>query len=405
MLTPEYLYRVAERSEEIASELHSYITMQMVDRILLRLSRGDDYIFTSRDAAQIWALQESGIMATDISKEIARITKIQESEILTAMQEAGVKALEYDDSIYRDAGLSPLPLSQSPHLTRIIERNYNDVYQEWRNFTRSTVDGAQTAFISAVDKAYTLSISGVISPTQAVREAINDIANSNIYIEYPSGRRDTIETATARAVRTSISQTTGEIQETRMREMKWDTILTSAHYGARTGDGGENPENHEWWQGKFFSLSGNGEFPDFKTNTGYGTVTGLCGAGCRHSFGPGDGKHNPFADIDVEESRRIEKLNKKQRAMERTIRKTKRAVQTLQKAVEDATDNELKFGLQQDLDRKSYLLTKQNKRYNDFNTENNLKNQNDRLQIAGWDRSNAAKASGAARRYKNLKEN
>ena len=41
------------------------------------------------------------------------------------MEEAGVKALEYDDKTYRAAGLSPMPLTQSPALIRLMERNYN----------------------------------------------------------------------------------------------------------------------------------------------------------------------------------------------------------------------------------------------------------------------------------------
>ena len=62
-----------------------------------------------------------------------------------------------------------------------------------------------------------------------------------------------------------------------------------------------------------------------------------------------------------------------------------------------------KFGLQQTLDRKSYLLSRQNKAYNDFCEQNGLRKQSERLQIARWQREQAAKARGAARRYQNAK--
>jgi len=404
MLYPDYLLRVSEPSEEIASELHAYILSQIVERIVLRIGRGDDYIFTPRDYSQVSILQESGELMEDIAAEIAKLTKVQQKEILAAMNEAGVKALEYDDKVYADAGLSPIPLQQSPYLTRVIERGYNATANEWENFTRTTAQAAQQTFVKAVDKAYTLAVSGAVSTSQAVREAVNEVAQDGVYIEYPSGRKDTIETATLRAVRTGIAQMSSEITIARMDEMDWDIILTSAHLGARTGDGGENPGNHEWWQGKFLSRLGKSNFPDFVKTTGYGTVTGLSGTNCRHSFGPGDGKHNPFKDIDTGESRKIEKLNKQQRALERRIRKTKRTVQVLKTAIDACKDEQLKFDLQQDYDKKSFLLSQQNKAYRDFNEENGLRNLDDRLRIAGWDREQAAAARGAATRYKNLKE-
>ena len=62
-----------------------------------------------------------------------------------------------------------------------------------------------------------------------------------------------------------------------------------------------------------------------------------------------------------------------------------------------------KFELQQTLDRKSYLLSRQNKAYNDFCEQNGLRKQSERLQIARWQREQAAKARGAARRYQNAK--
>ena len=75
----------------------------------------------------------------------------------------------------------------------------------------------------------------------------------------------------------------------------------------------------------------------------------------------------------------------------------------LQEAVEKCQDEAAKFELQQVLDRKSYLISKQNKAYNEFCKENNLRTQSERLQIARWSREQAAKARGAARRYQNAK--
>ena len=403
MLSPDYLARIAEGSEEIASQLHTYIIRQIIDRMMIRIGRGDDYLLTSSDRWRIQILQDAGYLLEDITAELSKITKRQEKEIKGAMEEAGVKALEYDHKIYEAAGLSPIPLTQSPQLIRLMERNMDATMGEWENYTRTTAEAAQRLFINECDNAYHLVSSGAVSYTQAVKEAVNNVVSGGVIVQYPSGHKDTIETATARAVRTGVAQATGDISIKRMEEMDWDIILVSAHIGARTGDGGQNPGNHLWWQGQFYSRTGSDRrFAPF-SQTGYRTGEGLCGWNCRHSFGSGDGVNNPYKDIQTADNYKVEQLEKRQRTLERRIRKTKREVMGLQEAVEKCQDEAAKFELQQALDRKSYLLSKQYKAYNEFCKENNLRTQSERLQIARWSREQAAKARGAVRRYQNAK--
>ena len=404
MLDPHYLQQIADGAENIAGQLHEYIIRQIVDRMMIRIGRGDSYLLTSSDRWRIEVLQDSGYLLEDITAELAKYTKRQEKEIKTAMEEAGVKALEYDDKIYQAAGLSPMPLTQSPALIRLMERNYRATLGEWNNYTRSTAQAAQRFFLNECDLAYNKVMSGAVSYSQAVREAVEAAVSGGVYVDYPTGHRDTIETATARAVRTGIAQAAGDISVKRMEEMDWDIILVSAHIGARTGDGGQNPGNHLWWQGQFYSRTGRDKrFPNFYEHTGYGTGEGLCGWNCRHSFGSGDGVNNPYQDIQTADNVRMEKLEQRQRALERRVRKTKREVMVLQEAVEKCQDEAAKFEIQQVLDRKSHLLSRQNKAYSDFCKENDLRPLNERLQIAKWSREQAAKARGAARRYQNTK--
>lgn len=403
MLDPHYLQQIADGAENIAGQIHEYIIRQIVDRMMIRLGRGDDYLLTSSDRWRIQVLQDAGYLLEDITAELAKYAKRQEKEIKAAMEEAGIKALEYDHKIYEAAGLSPMPLTQSPALIRLMERNYRATLGEWNNYTRTTAQAAQRLFLNECDLAYNKVLSGTVSYSQAVREAVESVASGGVYVDYPSGHRDTIETATARAVRTGIAQAAGDISLKRMEEMDWDIILVSAHIGARTGDGGQNPGNHLWWQGQFYSRTGKDKrFPPF-SQTGYGTGEGLCGWNCRHSFGSGDGVNNPYADIQTADNVRMEKLEQRQRALERRVRKTKREVMGLQEAVEKCQDEAAKFELQQALDRKSYLLSRQNKAYSDFCKENDLRPLNERLQIAKWSREQAAKARGAARRHQNAK--
>lgn len=406
MLTPEYLYRITESAENISSQLHTNIMQKIIERMMIRLGRGEDYLLTATDKWNIEVLQEAGYLLEDIQKELSDKTKKQVKEIKEAMEDAGVQALQWDDKIYQAAGLSPVPLLQSPALMRIIQRNYEATAGECQNFTRTTVNEAQRLFINQMDNAYHMVVSGAVSYTEAVRDAINDVSEVGMKVSYPSGYKLSIESATMMIVRTGISRAAAEVTTARMEEMDWDIVLVSAHLGARTGDGGMNPGNHLWWQGQFYSRTGRTkEYPDFKMTTGYGTGEGLCGWNCRHSFGPGDGINNPFSEKDIAyaDNYKIEKLQQRQRTLERRIRDSKRKVQNLQTAVDNCKDEKLKFELQQKLDRKSYTLSKQNKAYKQFCKDNNLKEYAERLRVARWDRQQAAKAAGAARRYQNAK--
>lgn len=394
MLTPDYLLRISEGGEEIAERIHQNAIKQIIERIVLRLDRGDDYILTARDKWQLQTLQEAGYLLEDIQKELAKATGLMQTEIAEAMEDAGVKALEYDDSIYRAAGLSPKPLEQSPHLIRLMQSTYEATMGDWTNFTGTWAAAAQQSFVKAMDNAYTQVASGSMSYSEALVEAINGIVKDGVIVEYPSGHTDTIETATLRCIRTGVSQATGRIQMARMDEMGVDLVLVSSHLGARP--------DHQIWQGDIYSRSGTDpKYPDFVQSTGYGTVTGLCGANCRHNFGPYiEGMHNPFEDYDSEENRKAYETQQRQRTLERRIRKTKRECMCWDIA-RQAGQGTMKDLFEKEYQRKAALLARQNAAYNDFCDENGLKRLSERLTIAKWDRSQAAKARAAARRWDN----
>jgi hypothetical protein len=286
-----------------------------------------------------------------------------------------------------------------------MQSTYEATLGEWQNFTGTFADAAQQTFIRACDEAYMKVASGTTSYSQALVEAVEAIAKDGATVEWTRPdpvtglpevyHTDTIETATLRCIRTGVSQATGRIQMARMDEMGVDLVLVSSHMGAR-------PEHAEW-QGKIYSRNGNdSKYPDFVKSTGYGTVTGLCGANCRHNFGPYiEGMHNPFDDYDSEENREAYEIQQRQRTLERRIRKTKRECMGLQEAVSKAKTPEAVEKLTRTYERKAALLAKQNAAYNDYCDQHDLKRLSERLTIAKWDRSQAAKARAAAKRYAN----
>lgn len=399
MLTPEYLLHAVEPAEEIADQLHTDIVNRIVERILIRFKRGDSYILTPLDKWQIETLQQAGFLLDDIQKKIAAATGKMQSEIAEAMEDAGVKALDYDDSVYRRAGLDPVPLVQSPYLINIMQRDYEATASEWSNFTRTTANAAQQAFIQACDDAYHQAIAGMISPSQAVGEALEKIIDEGVYVKYPSGHTDTIETATARAVRTGISQASAHIQTARMDEFDVDLVLVSSHLGARP--------THHVWQGKIYSRSGTDKkYPDFVSSTGYGTGEGLCGWNCRHNFGPYfEGMGNPFEQYDSEENLKQYELEQRQRTLERRIRNTKRQAMGWKTAMDAEDDPVKKVDYESKYQSKAALLQKQNAAYNQYCKDNNLKKRSDRISIAKWDRKQAAQARAAAKKHQKSIEN
>ena len=62
MLSPDYLKRIAEGSENISSSLHSYILNRIIEAIMIRLGRGEKYILTSSDRWRIQILQDAGYL-------------------------------------------------------------------------------------------------------------------------------------------------------------------------------------------------------------------------------------------------------------------------------------------------------------------------------------------------------
>lgn len=374
MLTPDYLMHVSEGAEAIAAQLHTDIINRIVERILIREKRGDEYILTAVDKWHIETLIDAGYLRDDLVKEISNATAYEEKEIQEAFEDAGVEAIEYDNRIYERAGLTPSPMS--PDMVRMMQRNYEATLGEWKNFTRTTADEGQTTFINAMDDLYNQVASGSLGYTQAFVEAIDRLASGDTYIYYPTGHRDTVETAALRCVRTGISQMSAEIQISRMDEMGVDLVLVSSHMGARP--------SHQVWQGKVYSRSGKDpKYPDFVSSTGYGTGPGLCGWNCRHNFSPYfEGMENPFERYDDEKNKELYEKTQEQRSMERSIRKTKRKVQVLENAANTAQDEDIAGELRERAREARKQLKEQNAAYQDFCEKNDFRPLPERLKIA-----------------------
>lgn len=397
MLTPQQLLEIIDTLYPTIDELNTWITADIISRVMARIGRGQDAFLTATDDWQLQVYQAAGGHMEAVQREIARWTKTSDAEIKRIFEDAGIKAVAYDSDFYVAHGLEAINLAQSEGMIRLLEDTYQRTAGTVHNFTRTTAQASQQRLIKALDTAHMKVSSGATSYTQAVQEAVLSIVNEQTKVVYPTGHTDTIETAVLRAVRTGVAQASGNMAIQGMEERDWDVVLVSAHIGARYGDGGENPGNHFWWQGKHYSRTGKTpDIPLFSV-TGYGTGEGLCGWNCRHSFGPGDLRHNPYAQFDAEENKKAYDLSQTQRSMESRIRRTKLKMVGIRQAIESAEDTKVKATLEDEYMKAAKLLERQNLAYNSFCQDNNLKRLADRIQIAQWTRADVVKSIAAAR--------
>lgn len=397
MLTPQQLLEIIDTLYPSIDELNTWITADIISRVMARIGRGQDAFLTATDDWQLQVYQAAGGHMEAVQREIARWTKTSDAEIKRIFEDAGIKTLAYDSDFYVAHGLEAINLAQSEGMIRLLEDAYQRTAGTVHNFTRTTAKASQQRLIKALDTAHMKVSSGATSYTQAVQEAVLSIVDEQTKVVYPTGHTDTIETAVLRAVRTGVAQASGNMAIQGMEERDWDVVLVSAHIGARYGDGGENPGNHFWWQGKHYSRTGKTPGIPLFSETGYGTGEGLCGWNCRHSFGPGDLRHNPYAQFDAEENKKAYDLSQKQRSMESRIRRTKLKMVGIRQAIDGTEDAAAKATLEGEYVKVAKLLERQNLAYNSFCQDNNLKRLSDRIQIAQWTRADAAKSIAAAR--------
>jgi len=306
-------------------------------------------------AWQVQRLSESGALYKDILKKLSKLTGKSESALREILKAAGVKAIKFDDAIYKAAGMNPLPLNMSPAMVQALAAALDKTNGVINNLTQTTVLNAQQTFIKAADLAYYQVSTGAMSYDQAIRMAVKKLAADGLdVVDYASGHRDKIDVAMRRAVLTGVAQTANTLQMTRADELGSDLVAVSAHVGARNK--GTGPENHAQWQGKIYSRSGtHPKYPDFVKSTGYGTGEGLGGWNCRHSFYPFfEGlSENAYTRAEVRDmnNKQVTYQGKEidfyeatqyQREIERKIRFWKRQESALQAAGLDATQETAK---------------------------------------------------------------
>jgi len=128
----------------------------------------------------------------------------------------------------------------------------------------AALQAANREFINVVNKTVVSVSRDIVTPQEALKQALSDLGGSGLKIDYvsESGRRTstTLDVAVRRDIRTTSAQVSREIQLSKNEEWGVDLIEISSHYGAR-------PKCEEC-QGKIYSLSGQStKYPAFSEST------------------------------------------------------------------------------------------------------------------------------------------
>ena len=247
-------------------------------------------------------------------------------------------------AMYEQINGTFVPYEQNGQLQQWIEAAKRQTEEELKNITAtmgfvSNINGQMTFlpltdfYKKTMDAAMLDITSGAFDYNSILKRTVREMTNSGVrWIEYESGWHNRITVAARRAVMTGVSQLTGKINEMNAEKLGTEYFEIDWHAGARP--------SHSEWQGKVWSKK------ELVTVCGLGTVTGLNGANCYHTyypFIPGISQRN-YTDEWLEEQNRLENIPKtfkgkkytayeatqKQRQMETAMRAQREKIRHLE---------------------------------------------------------------------------
>ncbi|NGM17729.1 hypothetical protein GMI70_06955 [Eggerthellaceae bacterium zg-893] len=324
MLSPDDI----DRAGDMVAAVYSDIEAKMLDRLVAALLSGGP--LDSMDMTALVLLYQT------CAPELQKIMDDNRG----AVDEEARKAVEHylrlsdEDDVRRLGGGEPM-------WPRQVEATVAGVAEILARDNLQMMEGAKQAFLQASAEAVTQVNAGALTREQALHRAVRRLEREGVpivtYQNRETGRvtvRNKADVAVRRHVRSQIAQDGARMALDRMSALDVALVEVSSHAGARP--------SHAAWQGRCYSLKGaatvDGTFyPDFYSSTGYGSVSGLLGANCRHSFGPY--RHGAPRRYEAEPEHasglpggEVYELEQRQRLVERRIREAKRELRGARQA-------------------------------------------------------------------------
>ena len=180
MLTEQDFIRI----EKEANSLYNKLELDIIEEIATRIANfGYANMVVLND---LRIAQEMGYLYEDIVKLVAEYNNTTVEKVNKIFYEAGEKSLKFDDKIYKEAGLQPLPLQQSESIKQVMNAAIVRTAGNLQNLCMTTANTAQTQFYNSINMAYMEVSTGVKSYTQAIIDTISNISSQGAVITYPS---------------------------------------------------------------------------------------------------------------------------------------------------------------------------------------------------------------------------
>lgn len=397
MLKPEDLKNLPENFMKQMQDLEDYLITEISRRIAKQGELSETAIHQIERAAL------NGADIKEIEKYVSKVTNAAMKDIDREIRECVDNSIDLDNAIFKRAGYDPVDLAKSASLTKIIEAGLKQTKGELLNITGSMgfekvlgegVEGYKEFYQHAMDFSALLVQTGSVDYITATRMVTKKMTDKGLsWVDYASGHTNRVDVAARRAIITGVNQMNSQMTNSLIEQFGAEYVETTAHMGARP--------DHQIWQGQVFHIGGAKDgYPDFYEATGYGTVTGLCGANCRHSyfmFFPGISERT-YTDAQLKnidpapitykgKQYTYYEATQKQRQMETAIRKTKREIVS----ADASMDKDMFLA-------KSIRLQTQKAEYKSFSNIANLRVKMERTQEVGYGRSIAQKSVVATKK-------
>ena len=414
MLTPEYLATFPDYIVELFEQYDAFV----VEDFARRVAKAGKVT----DTAEWQAIRasEMGLSMDELTSRSAELLEITQAELQAMYQEAFDSYIESDAKRFSGTGLNYERIANNPVLKDYMTAAQAQTQRSLQNILGHTgaiksMTGTTAVMLKIgntympVSKAYTMALdlaqmqvsTGVLDYNTAIRNAIRSVSKQGVStligdaVGYDSGYHISVRAAARMCVLTGVNQMAGQMNKLVCDELDLDLVEVTAHMGARP--------SHQVWQGQIFSRAGKSDkYEDLVSATGYGTVSGLMGANCRHNYyGYFEGSPRAYTDRQLYEMTdeggphikyegreyTYYEATQKQRQLERQIISTKRELIGYNAA-----------GDKEAFQEASIKLRGQKNRYMDFSKKANLAPQTEWLHQDGYDRHISGKATWAVRK-------
>lgn len=385
-----------EYKEKIASKIaarYADLEVRIMQDIVRRIKKTGE--ITSTADWQINRLKILGYSSEDIENALKDTLNASYPEMFELYDKVIDWEYVRNKDLYEQINAEYIPFEENEHLIQVTSAIKKQSLEDLENITRSlgfyldyggrkVLTPLSQVYSGYLDNACMDIVTGAFDYNTVLRRVVTQLTNSGLrQIEYSSGYANRIEVAARRAVMTGLTQLSGKIAEYNAEKLGTEYFEVEWHAGARP--------THTIWQGRVWSQQ------QLYDVCGLGTVTGLCGANCYHTyfpFVPGVSVR-AYTDDWLDEQNRKEseptefrgkeytlyEAKQRQRQMETAMRAQREKVQLLQKGGADPQEVMLQKAKYQG----------QLNEYAVFSRKMGLKEERERIYIDGRGRISNAK--------------